>query len=129
MKGIYRTLEKSLLKYGTGASEDVDLSQCHDIVRGGVIDINMHGLAAIASYIHESDKVTVCRLKDRFTTPSKSGWADMMLNFYFNAGPSKHVCELQLIHVKMLSQRTTQEGHHAYNVFRVLCVCVCGGGE
>ena len=41
-----------------------------------------------------------------------------MLNFYMNDDENRHVCEVQLIHFKMLSQRTTQEGHGAYNVFR-----------
>ena len=28
------------------------------------------------------------------------------------------MCEVQLIHHKMLAQRTTQEGHAGYNIFR-----------
>lgn len=28
------------------------------------------------------------------------------------------MCEVQLIHYKMLAQRTTQEGHAGYNIFR-----------
>merc|ERR1719201_2821900 len=76
------------------------------------------GLADIADYILNSQEVTVCRVKDRFTKSSDSGWTDLMLNFYLNDDDDQHVCEVQLIHFKMLSQRTTQEGHGAYNVFR-----------
>merc|ERR1719182_637904 len=76
------------------------------------------GLADIADYILNSQEVTVCRTKDRFTKSSDSGWTDLMLNFYLNDDDDQHVCEVQLIHFKMLSQRTTQEGHGAYNVFR-----------
>merc|ERR1712037_314089 len=75
-------------------------------------------LADIADYILNSEEVTVCRVKDRFTEPSDAGWTDLMLNFYLNDDDDQHVCEVQLIHFKMLSQRTTQEGHGAYNVFR-----------
>ena len=78
----------------------------------------MSGIAEIADYILDSNEVTVCRVKDRFTKPSSAGWADLMLNFYLNDDPARHVCEVQIIHFKMLSQRTTQEGHGAYNVFR-----------
>merc|ERR1712032_1799413 len=78
----------------------------------------MKGLSAIAAFLLESKEVTVCRIKDRFNEPSSAGWTDCMVNFYFNDDPHKHVCEVQLIHFKMLSQRTTQEGHDAYNVYR-----------
>merc|ERR1719460_1743227 len=80
--------------------------------------MNMAGLADIADHILTSDEVTVCRVKDRFTESSGAGWTDLMLNFYMNDDENRHVCEVQLIHSKMLSQRTTQEGHGAYNIFR-----------
>ena len=80
--------------------------------------MNMAGLADIADHILNSDEVTVCRVKDRFTESSGAGWTDLLLNFYMNDDENKHVCEVQLIHFKMLSQRTTQEGHEAYNIFR-----------
>merc|ERR1711918_244660 len=78
----------------------------------------MKGLAEITKGILGSEEVTVCRVKDRFNKTSSAGWTDCMVNFYFNDDPLKHVCEVQLIHFKMLSQRTTQEGHGAYNIFR-----------
>ena len=119
MKGIYRVLEKGIFKYNDDWTGDLDLSQVRDLVRGGIIDHSMEGLTAIVKYILASDKVTVCRVKDRFNEPSAAGWTDLMVNFYLNDDPDKHVCEVQIMHFKMLSQRTTQEGHGAYNVFRV----------
>jgi len=118
MKGIYRVLEKGIFKYARDLTGDLDLSKVRDLVRGGIIDLSMKGLAAIATFLLESKEVTVCRVKDRFNKPSSAGWTDCMLNFHFNDDPNKHVCEVQLIHFKMLSQRTTQEGHNAYNIFR-----------
>merc|ERR1712032_1341513 len=118
MKGIYRVLEKGVFKYNDDPTGALDLGQVRDLVRGSIIDLTMLGLASIGAHILASDKVTVCRVKDRFNNPSAAGWTDMLVNFYFNDDPGKHVCELQLIHFKMLSQRTTQEGHGAYNVFR-----------
>merc|ERR1719353_1846739 len=118
MKGIYRVLEKGIFKYTHDLSGDLDLSRVRDLVRGGIIDLTMGGIGKIAKWILDSNEVTVCRIKDRFNHASSAGWTDCMLNFHFNDDPHKHVCEVQLIHFKMLSQRTTQEGHNAYNVFR-----------
>lgn len=118
MKGIYRVLEKGIFKYNENLEGDLDLSRVRDLVRGGIIDLTMAGLAKIARFILESDEVTVCRVKDRFNLPSPAGWTDMLVNFYFDDDPDKHVCEVQLIHFKMLSQRTTQEGHHGYDIYR-----------
>ena len=119
MKGIYRVLEKGIFKYNRDWTQDLDLGQVRDLVRGGIIDTTMQGLQAVAEYIHKSSEVTVCRIKDRFNQPSGAGWTDLMINFYLNDDPGKHVCEVQLMHFKMYSQRTTQEGHGAYNIFRV----------
>ena len=123
MKGIYRVVEKGVFKYKDDLTGDLHLGQVRDLVRGGIIDLTMLGLASIGEYILTSDKVTVCRVKDRFNNPSAAGWTDLMVNLFFNDDPGKHVCEVQLIHFKMLSQRTTQEGHGAYNVFRVRTMC------
>ena len=119
MKGIYRVLEKGAFKYNDDLEGPLDFSRIRDLVRGGIIDRTMRGLGLIAQGILESDEVTVCRIKDRFNKPSSAGWTDCMINFFFNDDPNRHVCEVQLIHLKMLSQRTTQEGHDAYNVYRV----------
>jgi len=120
MKGIYRVLEKGCFKYNDTWQDigDLDVSKVRDLVRGAIIDTNMGGISDIADYIFNSEEVTVCRVKDRFTESSGAGWTDLMLNFYMNDDENQHVCEVQLIHFKMLSQRTTQEGHGAYNVFR-----------
>jgi len=60
----------------------------------------------------------VCRVKDRFTDPSDAGWTDLLMNLYLNEDANKHVCEVQLIHKKMFLQRTTMNGHDAYNKSR-----------
>ena len=110
MKGIYRVLEKGIFKYNDSWEEDdeLDVSQVRDLVRGAIVDTRMSGLADMAESIVFSDEVTVCRVKDRFNNPSEAGWTDMILNFYLNDDVGRHVCEVQLIHFKMLSQRTTQ---------------------
>ena len=121
MKGIYRVLEKGLFKYNAVGSTKLNLSKVRDVVRGGIINKTMSGLADVVKYFlecHKSGEITICRIKDRFTQPSDSGWTDMMINFYLAGDRGHHVCEAQLMHHKMKSQRKAQEGHHAYNVFR-----------
>jgi len=122
MKGLYRVLEKAVFKYNDNI-ENLDFGNVRDLVRGGIIDTEMKGLAKVAEYILNSTEVILCRVKDRFNEPSPCGWTDLMINFYLNNDPNKHVCEVQLIHFKMLSQRTTQEGHEAYNIYRVCTGC------
>ena len=94
------------------------LGKVRDLVRGGIIHETMGGLCRVLDYFHKSDAVTVVRIKNRFETPSDAGWTDCMLNFYFRDDPHRHVCEVQLIHHKMFSQRTVQDGHDGYNIFR-----------
>lgn len=120
MKGIYRVLEKGIFKYNDHWEKgtDLDLGRVYDLVRGGIIDKYITGIVNIAEFILNADGVTVCRVKDRFSEPSPAGWTDLMINFFFNDDDERHVCEVQLIHSKMLSQRTTQEGHESYNLFR-----------
>ena len=127
MKGIYRVLEKGVFKYNDDCANvsELDLGQVRDLVRGGIIGMTMEGVATIANYIFTSEEVTVCRVKDRFNEPSGAGWTDLMINFYLNNDPGKHVCEVQIMHFKMYSQRTTQEGHDAYNVHRVRAAPYC----
>ena len=121
MKGIYRVIEKGMFKYNENGRVKLDLSKVRDLVRGGIIHRSMEGLANVVKYFekcHKSGEITICRIKDRFTYPSASGWTDMMINFYLAGDRGHHVCEVQLIHRKMFTQRTVQEGHHAYNTFR-----------
>ena len=124
MKGLYRVLEKGVLKYNDNIEAELNFGNVRDLVRGGIIDLTLAGLAKVAEYFLHSEEVTLCRIKDRFNEPSPAGWTDMMINFYLNHDPDKHVCEVQLIHFKMLSQRTTQEGHGAYNIYRVCAKCL-----
>ena len=36
----------------------------------------------------------IARVKDRWSNPTRDGWADLMLNVVLNDDPSKHVCEV-----------------------------------
>merc|ERR1712100_582156 len=114
MKGVYRVTEKGIFKYNRLQSPEeisnIKLGSVRDLVRGGIIHETMAGLCDVLDYFRTSKEITIVRIKDRFNKPSDAGWTDLMLNFYLNSDPIKHVCEVQLIHHKMFSQRTTQDG-------------------
>ncbi len=59
----------------------------------------------------DAGRIVVVRAKDRFSQPTAGGWADLMLCFYMAQDPARHVCEVQLVHVHMLTQRKGLPGH------------------
>ena len=62
--------------------------------------------------------VVIIRCKDRFSTPSSGGWRDCMLNLFFEDDSLKFICELQLIHNKLMLARQGMAGHNDYNTYR-----------
>eukprot|EP00939_MAST-03C_sp_MAST-3C-sp1_P000721 g721.t1 len=59
-------------------------------------------------------EIVVVRVKNRFSNPSCGGWADVMVNFYFACDPSKHVCEVQIVHDHLMVARANLGGHSIY---------------
>ena len=54
------------------------------------------------------------RVKDRFTSPSPGGWRDVMINYVVRDDPYQHICEMQVTHQKLVTQR---KGLHAHAVY------------
>ena len=63
-------------------------------------------------------RIRLLRIKDRFTTPTSGGWADVLVNFVFEDDKTEHVVELQLQHESMRLVRKEGGGHDDYNEFR-----------
>ncbi len=64
---------------------------------------------------------TIClvRCKERFGRPTSGGWADIMMNLYFEDDAEwAHVCEIQLVHVELYSVRKNMGAHGSYTEFR-----------
>ena len=59
----------------------------------------------------DAGQIVLVRAKDRFSQPSAGGWVDVMLCFSMAQDPARHVCEVQLVHVHMLTQRNGLPGH------------------
>ena len=62
----------------------------------------------------------IVRVKNRFADGAQTsgGWADCLLNIVRSDDPHQHVCEVQLVHRKMLTLRKELGGHEAYNSYR-----------
>jgi hypothetical protein len=60
-------------------------------------------------------EIQVVRMKDRFKSPTKSGWADIFINFVFADDPNRHVHELQIQHRKLTEIRKGwgEDSHYA----------------
>ena len=79
---------------------------------------------AILLQMHGEKHLTLVRGKNRFSHPTPGGWADGMLNFSVRVlgegggAALDFVCELQLIHGKLLTARKEMGGHAVYGGFR-----------
>ena len=71
-----------------------------------------------------ADTITIVRFKDRFSKPTKGGWTDVALNFYFKVDRNRHRCELQLVHKKMMAVREGMDEHEEYEQFRAAAAIV-----
>lgn len=89
-----------------------------DVVRGSIVCRSMRCLNEAVSRLLKNEQVIVTRIKDRFTSPTEGGWADLLVNLYFRNDPQKHIVEVQFIHEKLLIQRKGVGGHHWYASYR-----------
>ena len=114
LKSLSRILEKSLFGRDPGSVESV----C-DVVRGMLTVTSMVTVTKVAFAFLENQKIVIVRIKDRFVEkPSPGGWRDLMINFYFIADPNRHVCEVQVVHSRMLVARQGLPGHLIYDRVR-----------
>ena len=113
LKKMGRIIEKSLLKR---KDEPGNVNRVFDVVRGMVQCENLSTCAKVVQHFHNSEEVSITRVKDRFwSSPSEGGWRDCMLNFFFKEDPHRHICELQIVHVKMMMARKGLPGHLVYS--------------
>ena len=97
-----------------------DSDRLLDLVRGMLVFQTMEGVAAALEALENSKELgwTVVRIKNRMRKPTGGGWADVLLNLTKNDDNHKFICELQLVHKKMLVTREELGGHDAYDDFR-----------
>jgi hypothetical protein len=113
LKGIWRMVEKLELRPNPAPERVID------IVRGAICAADIATLAAVLEQLINSPEVEIVRVKNRFKEPTDSGWADYLVNFVFRADEHQHICELQLLHEKMLLVRKNMHAHsRSYIWFR-----------
>ena len=65
-----------------------------------------------------TEEICIVGVKDRWVAATSGGWSDALLTFYFLDDPSKHVCEVQLVHTDMMRVRKQMGAHKGYSAFR-----------
>jgi hypothetical protein len=85
------------------------LDACTDKVRKGKRPNIYKGLVA------DLPEIEIMRMKDRFSRPTRSGWADIFINFVFTEDLNKHVHELQIQHRSLvhIRKRLGEDSHYA----------------
>jgi len=117
-KSLYRCVEKIALE--SSAAKRGDVSFLRDIARNGIVARNMAALVLAVKRIlqlHSEKVIRIVDVKDRFSTPTDGGWADLCLLGIFRDGPPV-VWELQLIHRSMMLVRSELGAHSEYAEFR-----------
>lgn len=114
LKHLYRCVEKTVMRSeNVGRSDNV-----YDIVRAMVECESMSQMASSLEALSKHDGLEILRCKNRFAKPSPGGWMDLMVNVRMKADVSRHVCEVQFVHSKMLMIRRDWGGHGDYSKFR-----------
>jgi hypothetical protein len=106
LKGRERALEKVQTEYKG------DASKLFDIARSSIEFTSLDALYKALDMVQ--GRFTVVRIKDRFQSPTKSGYRDMLLNLKASNG---HVVEMQL-HVEQILAVKNGEGHKLYEETR-----------
>merc|ERR1711957_1081304 len=100
-KHFWRILEKCALNNGLP-------NKVLDVARSMIICDTFMEHKQIMDVIGEAADdglIEICRLKHRYNTPSSGGWRDLMINFAFKVDANLHICELQIVHKKMMVLR------------------------
>mmetsp|Transcript_107860 Transcript_107860/g.336396 ORF Transcript_107860/g.336396 Transcript_107860/m.336396 type:complete len:545 (+) Transcript_107860:563-2197(+) len=112
-KRLFRSHEKVCL--GTGPPGLLD------VARGGIECPSMKSVCqAMQALLDEAKagKLELLRIKMRFHLPSDGGWRDALVNFRFTDDESQHVCELQVMHNRMMTIRADMGAHKDYAQIR-----------
>jgi flagellin-like hook-associated protein FlgL len=75
------------------------------------------------------EPIVVWRVKDRMATRTNGGWADAMINFSFFADGNVHICEIQLAHQRLLTDRKEGGAHRGYAIYRAANEILCRIGK
>ena len=115
LKHLARIVEKTALSPTADGSYKAVL----DVNRAAIIcDNKVHMVDALEAILGCEDLVVV-RGKNRWARPTPAGWADLMVNVKLVDDPHEHICEVQIIHKKLMAARKDLHGHSSYANARV----------
>eukprot|EP00937_MAST-01D_sp_MAST-1D-sp2_P005568 g5568.t1 len=103
LKHLYRCMEKMCLKEGTHRYEAE--SVC-DMVRCIVECADCGLMSRVLAAIIDCRELVVMRVKDRANHLTSMMWQDVMVNVALADDANTHVCEIQIVHHKMLVARS-----------------------
>ena len=115
LKHLYRIMEKMCWKAGT---QRYRADTVFDMVRCIIECSDCALMAEVLQALLESDSIVVRRVKDRATEATRAGWMDVMMNVTLAADVESHVCEVQIVHSKMMVVRAALGGHTSYAKLR-----------
>lgn len=120
VKHLYRAFEKTAMRRDDENPYRSD--NVYDMARGIVQYDTLEGvLHGLETLVHHP-KIIVKRAKNRFLKPTSLGWADVMVNFHFRFQDdvTRHICEVQLCHTKLITVRKDPKygGHKEYSRLR-----------
>ena len=116
LKRSSRILEKVMLR----GDDEGNADRVCDVRRALIVVPSMNDFGAALQALadcHTKGLIVIVRVKDRIQSPA-AGWCDVMVNFYIAADPHRHVCEVQVAHLKMLTARAGLDGHAVYGRVR-----------
>ena len=118
LKRSSRVLEKVMLREDDEGNAD----RVCDVRRALIVVRSMAEFSAVLAVFvklagSSNTTIVIVRIKDRISAPA-AGWRDVMINFYVVGAPNRHVCEVQVAHLKMLTARAGLDGHAVYGRVR-----------
>jgi hypothetical protein len=114
-KHLYRCCEKMCLK--PGAQRFTAANVC-DVVRCIVSCDDCSLMAEVLQALLTCPDVAIVRVKDRANHMTSMNWMDVMVNLTLAGDRYQHVCEVQIVHAKMLLARSGLGGHVPYGKLR-----------
>jgi hypothetical protein len=111
LKHLYRCMEKMCLK--GGAQRYTCFNIC-DINRCIMECDGCEAMAAVLQALLANRATRVIRVKDRANHLTTMNWMDVMVNLVLVADGHVHVCEIQIVHTKMMLARKGLGGHKPY---------------
>ena len=94
------------------------LAQGSRLTVPGRVGMTLHEVAEVVDDMCSCGAIEVVRIKDRFHEPSSGGWSDCMINYVLRDDPNRHICEVQIVHSKLMMARHGIGSHEVYAKLR-----------